>query len=103
MNLSRGGIMMIEDVIVALKIGRLSHFASDVLANERLESYNTAESQAFDWLNDQDNVILTPHVAGWTNESYERISMVLADKIETYINWETNKAETHNKNRQIVG
>jgi len=31
-----------------------------------------------------DNVILTPHVAGWTKESYERIALVLAEKLIEY-------------------
>jgi D-3-phosphoglycerate dehydrogenase len=29
----------------------------------------------------QQNILLTPHVGGWTNESYLKLSMVLADKI----------------------
>ena len=74
-----------------------------VLENERLKSFNDEERQAFEWLNDQDNVILTPHVAGWSEESYVKISVVLADKIESHLKGEKIKTETSNYNRQIVG
>ncbi len=103
MNLSRGGIMKMTDVIQGLKSGRISGFATDVLENERLKSFNDEERQAFEWLNDQDNVILTPHVAGWSEESYVKISVVLADKIESHLKGEKIKTETSNYNRQIVG
>ncbi|MCO4819415.1 MAG: phosphoglycerate dehydrogenase [Bacteroidetes bacterium] len=103
MNLSRGGIMKIQDVIEEIKSGKITRFATDVLENERLKSFNDQERQDFEWLNDQENVILTPHVAGWSQESYVKISKVLGDKIASYVRGGIIMTETSEKNRQIVG
>lgn len=85
LNLSRGGIMNTEDVIDALKSGKISHLGLDVLENEKLTALSAEEGARIKWLNLQENVIMTPHVGGWTDASYKRISEVLGDKIISWI------------------
>jgi D-3-phosphoglycerate dehydrogenase len=94
LNLSRGGIMKTADVIEAIKLKKIKAFATDVLENEILESFNTKQRQEFQWLNDQDNVLITPHIGGWTKESYIKISNVLANKIEGWLKSDTNAVNT---------
>ncbi|MFT5513337.1 MAG: D-3-phosphoglycerate dehydrogenase [Bacteroidia bacterium] len=103
LNLSRGGIMETKAVIQGLNSGKIKSFATDVLENERLQSFNSDESQDLTWLNDQDNVIVTPHVAGWSQESYVKISGVLANKVEAYVKGKKNMADYRHDYRQIVG
>ncbi len=85
LNLSRGGIMSTGDVINALKTGMISHLGLDVLENEKLSVLSAEEGARVKWLNLQENVIMTPHVGGWTDASYKRISEVLGDKILSWI------------------
>ena len=50
------------------------------------KSFETINSEdlpeSFKYLSESDKVILSPHVAGWTQESYVKLSSFLADKIE---------------------
>ena len=81
LNLSRGGIVNVKDVIYNLQIGKLLGFAADVLPHEDPRSMGDSDRIWFNELVQKKNVVLTPHVAGWTKESYEKISAVLAGKI----------------------
>lgn len=77
-NTARGGIMNTDDVVDGLKSGRILGACLDVLEDE-LTPY------AHNWFGEltaMDNVILTPHIAGWTHESRERIGQVLLLKIK---------------------
>lgn len=76
---ARGGIMDMEAVIQALKKGKITAAAFDVLPVEKFP--DLYEADWFHYLKEQENVLFTPHVAGWTFESYEKISRVLAEKI----------------------
>ena len=53
----------------------------DVLENEKLESLSQKQQQAMDYLTGTEKVVFSPHVAGWTHESYVRINQVLVDQI----------------------
>ena len=57
----------------------------DVLEYEKASFENLFENEMledFDYLIHSPKVLLSPHVAGWSHESYEKLSAVLADKIE---------------------
>jgi D-3-phosphoglycerate dehydrogenase len=58
--------------------------ALDVLENEQLNLLNTEEKILFEQLCKYENVILSPHIGGWTQESYVKISQVLLDKLLTF-------------------
>lgn len=82
LNLSRGKIARIADIIEALQTGRLRGCAMDVLENENFPSYTFDERQQLSNLLSFPNVLLTSHIGGWTHESYYKISYSLAEKIK---------------------
>lgn len=80
-NTARGGILSLSAVIDLLRQKRIKKVALDVLDNEKLSDLTPEQKERFNLLIKFDEVVLTPHVAGWSNESYEKISQVLIDKI----------------------
>lgn len=86
-NLSRGKIVETEALVNGLKTGKILGACLDVLAYESssFESFFSQDLPSdFKYLTSSDRVILSPHVGGWTVESYRKLSEVLADKIEAF-------------------
>jgi D-3-phosphoglycerate dehydrogenase len=83
-NTSRGKVVSLEGLSEALNNGVIQGAALDVLENEKFSTFTEEEKTTFQKLVDSGKVIFTPHVAGWTFESYEKISQVLANKILKY-------------------
>lgn len=83
-NTSRGGICRTADVWQGIRSGKIKSFASDVLENENMANLSAAETDLYRSMMLSNQVIITPHVAGWSTESYERIASVLAHKIIEY-------------------
>jgi D-3-phosphoglycerate dehydrogenase / 2-oxoglutarate reductase len=81
MNTSRGEVVDQTALVEHLKSGKVKGAALDVLENEKLHSLTELQAQNFAYLSQADNVVLTPHIAGWTHESYVKINEVLAAKI----------------------
>ncbi len=81
LNLSRGEIVRTCDVVAALESGKLEGFAADVLEVEPPHRAAAENQTCFEQLFASPKTVLTPHVGGWTAESYERISAVLAQRI----------------------
>ncbi|QRQ99959.1 2-hydroxyacid dehydrogenase [Dyadobacter sandarakinus] len=86
LNQSRGEIVSLEAVVNGLKSGKLLGACLDVLENEKITKLSPAQQDAFDYLRSSDRVVLTPHIAGWTHESYVRINEVLVDQIANWLN-----------------
>ncbi len=80
-NTSRGKVIKTSELIEAIKSGRVLGVALDVLENERINSLSEEEKNEINWLKASDKVVLSSHIAGWTFESYERISEVLVQKM----------------------
>jgi D-3-phosphoglycerate dehydrogenase len=85
-NTARGEIIPLRDLARAIESGKVRGACLDVLENEKLQTLSTEQEQAFGYLCQSQQVILTPHVAGWTHESYIRINEVLVEKISSYLN-----------------
>jgi len=86
-NVSRGKIVDTKALVNGLKTGKIKGACLDVLEFERssFESFFEQElSEELSYLLSAKNVLLSPHVAGWTTESYFKLSNVLADKIAAY-------------------
>ncbi|CAN1574430.1 SerA Phosphoglycerate dehydrogenase and related dehydrogenases [Flavobacteriaceae bacterium] len=85
-NTSRGKNIITADLVGAMQSGKVLGAGLDVLEYEKLsfetlfQDKNTPE--AFQYLLDGRKVILTPHIAGWTYESHERLAQVIVDKIK---------------------
>lgn len=80
-NCSRGEIVKLAAVLKGLQSGAVSGACLDVLENEKLHQLPDGPDEVFDTLIQLPNVIFTPHVAGWTHESYVRINEVLVRQI----------------------
>jgi D-3-phosphoglycerate dehydrogenase len=85
LNTARGKSVVTEDLVAALKKGKILGAGLDVLEYEKLsfENLYTLEEKppALQELLSFENVILSPHIAGWTVESHEKLAQVIADKI----------------------
>ena len=80
-NSSRGEVLKLSAVNALLADGTLIGAALDVLENEKINKLSPEEQLEFDKLANNLQVMLSPHVAGWTFESYERINEVLVSKL----------------------
>lgn len=78
-NTARGKAVQTRAVLNAIKQGKVLGAGLDVLEVEKFPTL--AEQEWFDELRQSGKVILTPHVAGWTFDSYRKISEVLAEKL----------------------
>jgi len=85
-NSSRGTICPLEHLLWGLEQGILSGLALDVLPNEKITQWSLEEKILFDQLKSFPNTVFSPHVAGWTSESYIKINTVLLQKIKYLFN-----------------
>jgi D-3-phosphoglycerate dehydrogenase len=84
-NTSRGGVVNTADLIASLEKGKIIAAGLDVLENEDLNKLNKTEKFNFEKLKNMSNVVLTPHIGGWSFESYEKINEVLVNKLQSII------------------
>ena len=73
--------MNTQDLKDAIINGAIGGAGLDVLENEKLSSYTVEENLLFHWLLDQPNVVITPHIAGYSHEAFLKMSEVLLQKL----------------------
>lgn len=80
-NTARGACIRTTDVVAALEDGRIGGACLDVYENEKPATFTEAEKRLYDRLHLLENVVLTPHIAGWTQESKRLLAEILFQKI----------------------
>lgn len=84
-NTSRGKVVHTADLVTGLESGKVLGACLDVIEFEKF-SFEAIQSQslpvAFKQLLAFPNVLLSPHIAGWTHESHRKLATVLVDKIK---------------------
>ena len=86
-NTARGNVIETDDVVEALKSKKIIGVALDVLEYESssFESIFKKNNESLDYLIKAKNVILSPHIAGWTYESHKKLSKIILNKLTKII------------------
>ena len=82
LNTSRGNVIKTLDLVEALESGKVGGACLDVFENEKPHTYSQSETNTYRRLYSMDNVVLSPHIAGWTFESLKKIAQVTLEKLD---------------------
>jgi D-3-phosphoglycerate dehydrogenase len=91
-NTARGACIRTADVVEALETGTMGGACLDVFENEKPQTFSEAEQTLYGRLHQLENVVLAPHIAGWTYESKYLLASILLEKIT-----ETKKLEVRSE------
>lgn len=83
-NASRGKVIILEDLVEALEKGKIGGACLDVFENEKILTYSVREKRLYQRLFALENVVVSPHIAGWTKESLHKIATTLLQKISDW-------------------
>src|SRR5690606_5100435 len=81
-NTARGNNVKTSDLVKAIRSGKIKAACLDVLEYEKPSFENLeTENKDLEFLLQSENVIITPHIAGWTHQSKEKLAQIIVDKI----------------------
>ena len=87
-NTARGSAVVSADLVEALKSGQVLGAGLDVLEYEKASFENLFDAsqkpEALAYLLSAPNVLISPHVAGWTLESHQKLAQTIVDKIKEH-------------------
>ncbi|RFS19043.1 hydroxyacid dehydrogenase [Chitinophaga silvatica] len=81
MNTARGKLVNNRDLIAAIENGQVRGACLDVLDNEKLASYNEEEKAQLAWFLKSPDVIVTPHIAGYSHEASIKMARIVLEKL----------------------
>ena len=84
LNTARGSCVVTKDLVAAMKSGKVLGAGLDVLEYEKksFENWEATDHEVMEYLRSAPNVLLTPHVAGWTVESKIKLAQTIVDKVK---------------------
>jgi D-3-phosphoglycerate dehydrogenase len=81
LNMCRGEVVNMPEMIDYLNNMKIKGACFDVLENEKINNLSNQQQKDFDYLINNKKVVLSPHIAGWTFESYEKIAQSILLKL----------------------
>jgi D-3-phosphoglycerate dehydrogenase len=91
LNTSRGKCVKTSDLVESLEKGTVGGACLDVFENEKPATYSQEELALYGRLHALENVVLSPHIAGWTHESKKLLAGILLEKITAALKQQTHQ------------
>ncbi len=82
LNASRGKVLRLKALLTALETGKVRAAGLDVLENEKLDTYTEVEQEVLQALLALPQVLITPHIAGYSHEAFLRMAEVVLQKLQ---------------------